>query len=76
MGMGVAGSKIIAKFQVVYMYFPALKYNKAFKYQEVKITILVFAGPKLQPTKKVFKKNKTCVVALLMFHENRKTMIF
>ena len=37
---------------------------------------LVFAGPIVQSTKKVLNKNNTCVVALLMFYENRKIVIF
>ena len=52
MVMYIAGNKIIAQFQVRYMYFTDLKQNKALK-TKWKIIILLFSGTAVQATKSV-----------------------
>ena len=57
------------------MHFPSIKQNNSFKTQLEEIISSVFAVPTVQVTKRVLKKYNTCVIALLEFYENRKTII-
>ena len=56
-----------------YMVNPTLHANKAFRYQVEKLLKYIFHSSTQSGITKLPKKENTCVIALLMFYDNRTT---
>ena len=67
--------KTISQFQLGCISYPVMNQNKVFKHQ-VDINMNSTFAKKMLCIKRVSKKYNTRVIALLMFWENKKTMIF
>ena len=61
----------IHQFSVGYMINPSLNCNKLFIVQLEKYKSVSFASRTMETIRYCMKKNNTCVMALIMFYENK-----
>ena len=60
------------QFSIGYMVSPTLNGNKVFRYRVEKCFKDFFYSSTMSGIKNVSKKDNTCVIAIVMFYENRK----
>ena len=75
-GLDVVKKNKFAQLQVGYMYYLGLIQNKAFKYQVEKNMGLALDKLTIVFVRKLLNKDNTHVLSLIMFYDNRKTIIF
>ena len=75
-GLDVVKKNKFAQLQVGYMYYLGLIQNKAFKYQVENNMGLALDKLTIVFVRKLLNKDNSHVLSLIMFYDNRKTIIF
>ena len=69
-------NKMLTKFQVGYFLLPSWKQKQGFQITSGKLLRRIFWLSNVTGYEKVMKTNHNCALALLMFYENRKQIVY